>query len=292
MSGDSFSISEKYLRFHFHNKTEDREIRNSKKWDAPWHHYGLFHQVANFICEECHFEISDTPYPETVTKNYPSLWKDHRWGGNKHLRFEGKRYPAGFEFVFWYQDSRTGNSHGGKYDIDTGNHATKLEKLVFRNVARKVTKYLTSLGYEEEINPDLNGRAFVMHDINDRKRRHWGAWESYKDDPYHKKQNARDRDGKVIENGQVKYFRDGSGRLSYGEVYHNINNMWWVVVNEYEFENKACFVLFDPTPEDFAARRVIRDRAKPDEKVRRKIGTRRYNELRALGVKMTLEETK
>ena len=101
--------------------------------------------------------------------------------------------------------------------------------------------------------------------------------------------NARDRDNKRIENGQVKYFRDRHGRLARGQVYHNINNMWWVVLNETAYNNVACFDLFDPTPEDFEKRRIVRDRAKPEEKVRRKIGTKRYNELKAMGVKMTLE---
>jgi hypothetical protein len=102
--------------------------------------------------------------------------------------------------------------------------------------------------------------------------------------------NAVDRDGKVIKNGQVKYFRHyWSGRLMRGEAIYNINNMWWVVMNETSATNIAAYELFDPTPEDFKHRKIVRDRASPENRVRRKIGTKLYNELRAKGISMTEE---
>jgi hypothetical protein len=62
-----------------------------------------------------------------------------------------------------------------------------------------------------------------------------------------------------IENGQVKYFRDYHGYLCRGVVFHNINNMWWVKLNEFNYTNIADFRLFDPTPEDFMKRRAKRN---------------------------------
>ena len=53
--------------------------------------------------------------------------------------------------------------------------------------------------------------------------------------------NAKDKDGKRLRNGQIKYFRDRRGRLQRGTIYHNINNMWWVVLNKFEFTNVAAF---------------------------------------------------
>jgi hypothetical protein len=77
--------------------------------------------------------------------------------------------------------------------------------------------------------------------------------------------NKTDRDRKEIKNGQIKYFRDSrSGRLQRGMVFHNINNMWWVILNGIEYRNIACFQLFDPTAEDFNIRRQAEDR-KPKE---------------------------
>jgi hypothetical protein len=57
---------------------------------------------------------------------------------------------------------------------------------------------------------------------------------------------GRDRDGKELKNQEVKYFRcQQTGRLKRGIISHNINNMWWVVVNKGEIQNIANFELFD-----------------------------------------------
>jgi len=287
---DTFTVRPLYMALAFHNNSERRNTRGGKRED-DWHHYGLFHRVANMLCNECGFEPSDKPYPELTVKSFPTLWPDYRWGGNKHLRFEGNKYPAGFKFEFWYQDSRIGNSVGGAYDITQGAYATNIERLVFKRAAIKFRALLLSLGYEETgVEESLKGRKMVMWKINEDPGRHWGKWEKYKNEPYHVRHNAVDRDGKLVENGQVKYFRGRDGRLRRGEVYHNINNMWWVVLNDSEYTNEACFHLFDATPEDFAKRRVARDRASEEARVRRKIGTKRFYELKALGIEMKLVE--
>lgn len=288
---DSFNVSYDNLSFYFHNRTENRQNRESKGNDN-WHHYDLFRRVANLICEQRGFEASDTPYSELVTVGYPSLWSDYRWGGNKHLRFEGHKYPSGFEFKFWYQGSREGRSdNNGHFDSNKEKNATTVERLTFKNIAWKISSMLSLLGYEDRgLEYRLVGREKVMWKINEDPDRHWGKWEEYKDEPYHKNYNGIDRDKKTIENGQVKYFRGFSSRLLRGEVYHNINNMWWVVLSHDKYTNVANFELFDAGPDDFAKRRLARDLATQDERVRRKIGTKRYNELKALGIDMKLVE--
>lgn len=56
----------------------------------------------------------------------------------------------------------------------------------------------------------------------------------------------KDKYKKRIKNGDFKYFRDRySGRLLRGRVYHNINNMWWVVINKRDVRNIVCWELFD-----------------------------------------------
>lgn len=58
-----------------------------------------------------------------------------------------------------------------------------------------------------------------------------------------------DRDNKPMCNGQVKFFRDeyGSGKVRKGKIYHNINNMWWVITDPMTVRNVASFHLFDDT---------------------------------------------
>ena len=70
--------------------------------------------------------------------------------------------------------------------------------------------------------------------------------------------NIKDRDGKEILNGQIKFFRY-NGYLCKGKVYHNINNMWWAIVNDKFYTNMACFELFDPTEEDLKYKKLSRN---------------------------------
>lgn len=71
----------------------------------------------------------------------------------------------------------------------------------------------------------------------------------------YEKYNSTDRDKNVIHDGDIKYYRGWDGYLRRGKVYHNINNMWWVIVNKYEWNNIASFELFDATEEDLRLRR-------------------------------------
>jgi hypothetical protein len=287
---DLFCWNETYLDLGYFNRTEDHA--SMKRDDKRiWNHYKIFDDVADIIYKECNFISSSEPYAELVVKDYPNLWKDHRWGSNRYLRFYGSRYPHGFEFEFYYQDSRTGNRNGGAYDIDKGHYAKPLERYTFKIITRKIVDYMKNIGVEvRSPMPDSIDRAFVMWSINEDPGRHWGRYETYKDTPYFKSVNAQDRDYKIIENGQIKYFRDQHGHLARGEVYHNINNMWWVVLNDAKARNIGSYELFDPKPEDFIYRRVIDDRATEQQKVRRKIGTRRYNDLVSEGIVFTLSK--
>lgn len=57
----------------------------------------------------------------------------------------------------------------------------------------------------------------------------------------------KDRDGKTLLNGQRKSFPDIKGKIRSGIIYHNINNMWWVIASKYERFNIAGLHLFDDT---------------------------------------------
>lgn len=55
---------------------------------------------------------------------------------------------------------------------------------------------------------------------------------------------------KTIRNGEIKYFRGRNGYLYRGRVYHDLNNMWWVIINKFEVKRVAAFELFDLAPGD------------------------------------------
>ncbi len=56
--------------------------------------------------------------------------------------------------------------------------------------------------------------------------------------------NSKDRDDKQLTCGELKYFYDYDKRLKCGRVYHNLNNMWWVLTTD-DYHNKSSFDLFD-----------------------------------------------
>jgi|GEM_PF-1440548 len=66
----------------------------------------------------------------------------------------------------------------------------------------------------------------------------------YQMSEYDHTQNSSDRDKKKINCGELKYFYDYDKRLKCGRVYHNINNMWWVLSTD-DYHNKSSYELFD-----------------------------------------------
>jgi hypothetical protein len=54
-----------------------------------------------------------------------------------------------------------------------------------------------------------------------------------------------DRDKKMLHNGELKYFRDNNGYLCRGRIYHRLNMMFWIVINDSKTTVKADYELFD-----------------------------------------------
>ena len=185
--------------------------------------------------------------------------KDRWYGRKANLEFKAERYPAGFKLEF-FQNIVTVNSNGGFYDFDKYKLMPYLIKLLFRNELRHIKHFLESLGHVDTLAPTLK-RAYDQI-----VQRYIESWHKPQTAPFRLEDlhgttcdhsyNNQDRDKKTIFCGQVKYFRRRDGSLARGIVYHNINNMWWVILSENEFTNVADFHLFDPTEEDYRIRRL------------------------------------
>ena len=245
---DSISIS-------LHNK--DRGDRDS--------HYPILHRLLNSM-KGRGFDVGKDP---DIEKNYKILSKDHWYGCKGDLEFKASRYPAGWKIEF-FQNVIFENKAGGFYDFDKYEKMPFMIKLIFRNEARHIKEFLGALGcidntkkryklatekikfdYVDSCHyPQKSMEEFELSDLD-------GQTDKYS-------YNHQDRDKKIIHNGELKYFRHWNGRLSRGIVYRNLNNMWWVITNKYELRNVADFDLFDPTPEDFKVRRLVKDK-KPKE---------------------------
>lgn len=261
MKGYFYSINKRSASFNFINDTdESHEWRDRNEWS----HYPIMHKLLNFM-KSRGFEIGRD---QRIQKHYKCLNKDHWYGKKGDLEFEAERYPRGFRFEF-YQNINFENPNGGRSDFDKFKKMPYLIKLLWINETKKMGNFLDKLGIKNNTDTEYRfaedkiKKDFVDCDHHPQKDMDF----SLKDldgTTCEANYNNTDRDGRTIYNGEIKYFRDWNGRLVRGKVYHNINNMWWVIINSTEIRNIADFELFDATAKDFAIRRLAKD-IKPKE---------------------------
>ena len=204
---------------------------------------------------------------QRILNSYKSLAKDY-WEGRKgDLEFKAHRYPAGFEIEF-FQNISFKNANGGQYDFDKLKKMPYLLRCQFLVELQHIKKLLIQEGYKESSKPKFNhAKEEVMYRIQDSIHYSEGKELSSYVVEYG---NGKDKDGKQIYNGEIKYFRDSKGRLMRGQVYHNINNMWWVVINKFQFKNIASFQLFDTDSYENQIRKIVKrsGRHKPISRIK------------------------
>lgn len=236
--------------FNFYDTQMNARCSNeSDRRGKLYVHYGTFHRLMNFLADQG-FKVSKDP---EIEKCYKRLSKDYRYGILGELEFKAHRYPNGFKIEF-FQNINFENPNGGYYDFNKFEKMPYLMKKKFELLRTKITQYLTDLDYVDRTKSETR---FAVDFIKADYVNSWHKPQTSMDfdlseidgtgvEPY----NGTDRDGKPILNGQIKYFRDFDGYLVRGKVYHNINNMWWVITNKTSRTNICCSSLFDRTPDD------------------------------------------
>ena len=200
------------------------------------------------MMKERGFTIGSDPH---IDLNYSLLSKDHFAGSKGDLLFVAEKYNCGAKIEF-YQEINIENRNGGRYDFDKFDKMSYLLQKRCLVEIKHIEHFLLSEEYSFDTKPVLKtSHDKVFHELNSPSR-HWSS-ENLPD------YNALDKDGKRISNGEVKYFRDRKGTLMRGTVYHNINNMWWVIINKDHYSNMAAFELFDlDTVPENSIRKLIR----------------------------------
>ncbi|MFN3802617.1 hypothetical protein [Belliella pelovolcani] len=120
----------------------------------------------------------------------------------------------------------------------------------------------------EKCDNELSAIEFILDKESRNTHIHGGAksldeialyMESEYAEEYQSKHNLRDKNKNLIYCGETKFFIDyRTKRVFKGIVYHNINNMWWVLLPDGVLRNIACFELFDWNPA-YANKRVLGD---------------------------------
>lgn len=232
---NSFTINDTKLSY----TNEKREDDYATISQFP--HYKLFNDIMAFLGQNG-FYVTDDKYV-----NY-TIRHDYKYGHYDNLEFKAHRYPNGFEITF-FQNINFENKNGGRYDFDKYEKMPYLIKLQFRNIMKKLIKFLENNNIENKIPPDTKTAIdFIKYDYVKSFHKppmnmnfELSDFDGETFDEY----NSKDKNGKILRNGDIKYFYDYTGRLFRGKIYHNINNMWWVIIDKYTVRNKAGFELFD-----------------------------------------------
>lgn len=181
-----------------------------------------------------------------IKKWCPILNDTHRAGGFGDLRFKAEYAPNIFSVRF-YQDVFHENPNGGYYDFDRYEKMPYLIRKRFDWTLQKLIAYFEGCGFTVEQEKKCKGEDFIVQD-------YIKSWHHPQDKPFPlseiegqtgEEYNSKDAKGRILFNGDVKYFRDFNGYLQRGKVYQNINNMWWVLPPSGKIYNKASFDLFD-----------------------------------------------
>lgn len=176
-----------------------------------------------------------------VKKHYRSIARFHHVGVRGDLHFEAKNSGRHIEYQFWQELVRGGNANGGRYDFNKLKLMPYLLRLQFMVVRQKIAAVLEAHGYVYTGRPTPRNATHAVQ-IHRRELMDFQGPHFYDKPPA--TYNATDADGVQLRDGMVRYFRSWSGHLLRGIVYHNINNMWWVVVNRDYYTNVAAFHLF------------------------------------------------
>lgn len=190
----------------------------------------------------------------------PILQKDRKYGRKGDLEFKSESYNKGFKITF-YQNVNFENSHGGEYDFNKRSKMPYLIGKQFEMAVLVICTYLLNNNVKDCTNPEYTNAEDKI------KADYVKSWHKPQEDMHfslsdvdgetQESYNSTDKNKEILHNGEIKYFRDYNGYLCRGKIYHNINNMWWVITDKNTIRNVASFELFDLTDD------VSRSREKP-----------------------------
>lgn len=222
---NSFSIYDASINIHTPHGGED--------WNA--------YKAIRVLFKENGFRFHQDP---DIKKRYRCLAKTHFAGSRRGVHFTSHIYPAGFEYSF-YEDVIRDNPNGGKYHFDKMAKMPYLRRLAVQLIRRKVIGWLLENGFQ-----DHSGKN--PSDADEWIRAHRESLEDFQGHDFYVREkpsyNTEDGDKRTLRDGDLRYFRDYSGHLLRGLVYHHINNMWWVKVSPFEARNIGAHDLFSYDP--------------------------------------------
>jgi hypothetical protein len=173
-------------------------------------------------------------------------WHRQRYkaGARGNLRLRLDTYPMGGK-VHFYPDGNPSHRSGPYYAFDKWGNASSMDRRRFVLASRTFAVWLEERGCLDATEPEFES-PYDRIEYKSRESWHYrgeaSIWEPRRTEAY----NDKDCDGRRIVNGEVRYCYDvRTRRLVRGQVFHNINNMWWMVCGG-GLKVVASFDLFVP----------------------------------------------
>lgn len=223
------------------------------RWDKVhnWVHHSLYCAALQTMRKKG-AEVGENP---RIERQFPTLSCYHRFGNWHGLEFQSEIHMSSFILEFYQNVTPSENRNGGYYDFDKYKKFPYLIRLRLKVAINSLIAALTPLCDATVTFTDLPEKAEerIMKEYREscHKRKNISSLADAQSalSDYDLSQNNNDRDNKKIVCGDLKYFYSYDGYLHRGIVYHNLNNMWWVVENDTTLRNIASFYLFDRTDE-------------------------------------------
>lgn len=232
------------------NITDEGWKENARKLRQEYTHYPLYKDLEQFFTDQgC-----EVTYHARQLKMFPNLKESHRYSKYKDMECHIELSTNHIKWQFYQNVNKGKNRNGGEFDFDKLDFMTYTQRLRLQVLIRHLVEYI-SARYPNAVieNLEANVNETSTERILREYRESWHntSVASLDDIEEHDENRSRyatynnkDANGKTIHTGEMKYWYCGK-YLRRGRVYHNCNNMWWVLVNERELHNVVCYHLFD-----------------------------------------------
>ena len=213
-------------------------------------HHGKWISIINYLTKRG-FNITEN---KTYKEHYDVLSKYHKIGFKNDVALLMEIDASSIKVEFGNIKNLWQDMQQSFWDDPSDERFAKLtylENIAVKLEIKKLIEYCKkfNLSFQKE-DCDLSPEEYIINKLRINKHIH-GEVNSLDDiqksiskESYDWVHNSNDKNKNKILGGQLKYFYDYNKRLSCGIVYHNINNMWWVICNG-NLRNIASFDLFD-----------------------------------------------
>lgn len=192
----------------------------------------------------------------------PCIRANYHKGNKGALEFKMNTSGRCLEINF-FQNVVRENRNGGEYDFDKRQKMPFLIGKQYDLERNKIAAFMAGLGYTLTTKPKTSGMDKIIE-----RRAELNAFQGK--DMYNRpvgSYNSETATKDTVKDGDTVYFKGRDMRWYVGTAYHNINNMWWILLSNDEVANVASFDLHHALPAGFPRGRQFSD----DDRLKRQM---------------------